>query len=580
MKFNLFESSIVMKHFTAFFCVLVLVFVSTPNLAAQEIPEQYFEKPLDIPLILSGTFGELRNNHFHAGIDIKTQGRVGLPVKASADGYISRIKIQEFGYGKAVYIQHPNGFQTVYAHLNEFAPEIEAYVKKQQYIKESYEIELFPNEKLFQIKQGEVIAYSGNTGSSGGPHVHFEIRDSNSRPMNPLLFGFEEIEDHIKPRIKSLWAYTLEDSSQINGIQGKKRIQLKLDQDGIYRAENIYAFGKIGFGISTDDQLNKAINRNGIFQIQAFLNGNKHFEQQFSKFSFAETRYINRLIDYFHFKEHKQRIQKLFIEINNPLSINTHHNRGGVINIIDEDLHYNYQLFIKDFAGNQQEIQIPIIGKKHKISQPIVQEKTPYFVQAKYGVAFEEVNVDVYFPKGALYDDTYLKIEFEANAIELHDYRTPIHNAVHLGFDVSKFPIEAQEKMYVARVMPWGAKYYTSTTRKKDRITALIKDFGRYEIAYDRDAPKITPINVRDKKWMSNYRYLKIKIEDETTGIENYRATVNDEFILMEYEYKDNMLTYDFNDDKFEDGKNDFKLIVTDKVGNTSIFEAEIFRKN
>lgn len=569
-----------MKHFTFCLCALICTFNFSFTITAQEIPEDYFEKPLDIPLILSGTFGELRNNHFHAGVDIKTQGRTGLPVKASASGYISRIKIQEFGYGKALYIQHPNGFQTVYAHLNEFAPEIEAYVKKQQYIMESYEIELFPNSDLFAVEQGEVIAFSGNTGSSGGPHVHFEIRDKDSKPMNPLLFGFQEVTDNIKPRIKGIWAYTLEDSAQVDGIQGKKRIQLRRDQDGIYQADKITAFGKIGFGISTDDQLDKAINRNGIYKIQTSLNGNLNFKQEFKKFSFAETRYINRLLDFFHYKEHKQRIQKLFLEINNPLSINTFHNRGGTIGIHEEGLNYKYQIIVEDFAGNTQEIHIPIEAKKNTITQTLEIEKTPYFVQSKYGIAFEEGNIDVYFPKEALYEDTYLQIKFENNAVELHDYRTPIHNTVHLGFDVSNFPTEVQEKMYVAKVMPWGAKYYTSTQRKKDRLTALIKDFGRYEIAFDHDDPKITPINVRDKKWMSNYRYLKIKIEDETTGIENYRATVNGEFILMEYEYKNNELTYDFNDGKFEDGKNEFKLIVTDKVGNTSIFEAEIFRKN
>ncbi|GGE16242.1 M23 family metallopeptidase [Psychroflexus salis] len=550
------------------------------SIDAQEIEQGYFNKPLDAPLILSGTFGELRNNHFHAGIDIKTQGRIGLPVTASASGYISRIKIQEFGYGKAIYIQHPNGFQTVYAHLNNFAPAIEEYIKKQQYIKESYAIELFPNKDLFPVEQDEIIAYSGNTGSSGGPHLHFEIRDQNSKPMNPLLFGFNEITDHIKPRIKGIWAYTLNDSAQVTGLQGKKRIQLSRTQSGFYLADKVSAFGKIGFGISTDDQLDKAINRNGIYKIETFLNGSKHFEQRFDRFSFSETRYINRLVDYFYYKENKQRIQKLFLEINNPLSINSFHNQGGSILIDNEGTNFNYLIQVEDFAGNKQEIQIPIVAQKNEISQPQDHPKTPYFVQAEYGVAFEEENIDVYFPKGALYEDTYLQIEFETNAINLHDYRVPIHNAIHLGFDVSQFPVDVQDNMYVAKVMPWGTKYYTPTQKKKNRITALIKDFGRYEIAYDKDAPTITPINVRNKKWMSNYRYLKLKIDDETTGIENYRASVNGEFILMEYEYKNNMLTYDFNDGKFDDGKNEFKLIVTDKVGNTSIFEAEIFRKN
>lgn len=559
--------------------IIVFVILSF-QIKAQELPKDYFQKPLDIPIILSGTFGELRNNHFHAGLDIKTQGSIGLPVKASAKGYVSRIKIQEYGYGKVLYIKHPNGFETVYAHLNEFSEEIEAYVKKQQYFKESYEIELFPNSELFVVEQGEVVAFSGNSGSSGGPHLHFEIRNENAEPQNPLLFGFEEVQDNIKPRVKGVWAYTLEDSAQIQGLQGQKRIQLQWVEDGLYHAEPIQAYGKIGIGISTDDQLNYAVNRNGIFKIQTFLNGNLHFEQTFDAFSFSETRYINNLLDYFHYKEHNQRIQKLYIDINNPLSINKFNDMGGKITINEDGFHFNYKIVIEDFAQNKQEILIPIEGKKGEITKRIQIEKTPYFVQSQYGITFEKENVDVYFPKEALYEDMYLTIEFETNAVQLHDYRIPIHNTVYVGFDVSTSPPEVQQQMYVSRVMPWGTQYYTSTQRKKDRLTALIKEFGRYEVALDQDNPIITPVNVRDKKWMSNYRFLRMKIEDKTSGIANYRATVNGEFILMEYEYKDKELIYDFNDGKFQDGKNDFKLIVTDNVGNTSIFEAEIFRKN
>lgn len=176
-----------MKNILAVF----LLFISTVALAQPNAPKDYFQNPLDVPLVLSGTFGELRSNHFHSGLDIKTQQRQGLDVVASAIGYVSRINIQHYGYGKALYVQHPNGYTTVYAHLKKFSPEIEAYVKKRQYANETYEIELFPEANELQVEANELIAFSGNTGGSGGPHLHFEIRDGSQRPMNPKLFGIE-----------------------------------------------------------------------------------------------------------------------------------------------------------------------------------------------------------------------------------------------------------------------------------------------------------------------------------------------------------------------------------------------------
>ena len=173
------------------FLVFVLSFSISAVVAQIKYPEDYFIKPLKIPLILSGTFGELRSNHFHSGLDIKTQQRVGLNVHSSAKGYVSRIKIAHWGYGKAIYITHPNGYTTVYAHLKKFAPKIEAYVKKHQYEKESYTIHLFPEANDLVVEKDEIIAYSGNSGGSGGPHLHYEIRDGSAKPINPMFFGVE-----------------------------------------------------------------------------------------------------------------------------------------------------------------------------------------------------------------------------------------------------------------------------------------------------------------------------------------------------------------------------------------------------
>ncbi len=560
------------------FLFILFVFFSFKGFSQIDVPQNYFESPVEIPLVLSGTFGELRSNHFHAGIDIKTNQEIGLPVKASAEGYISRIKIQRFGYGRALYIQHPNGYQTVYAHLSKFNDEIEAYVKKKQYEKETYEIELFPEKNQFQVSQGELIALSGDTGSSGGPHVHFEIRDASSRPMNPLLFGFSEIKDTRAPRIGSLWAYTFDEEAQVEGKQGRQRIQMKPTQSGDYKTNPLQASGLIGFGVSTDDQLDLAVNRNGVYKIETYLNGAKHFEVAYDLFSFAETRYLNSAIDYSYFKEHKKKIQKLFIPENNPLSVYTFNNKKGILEIIDDEFSYNYEIRVFDFAGNSKRIIIPIDFVELPITQTSAIEKTAFFVSAQQASVFEDKNIDVYIPKGALYEDTYLNINFSKNAIDLHDYRTALHKNIQIGFDLPNH--EDLSQAYIANVMPWGTKFYVNTQQKSQRLIASTKSFGRFELAFDREPPTINPLNFRNKKWMSNYDTLKIEIDDEETGIQDYKATVNGNFILMEYDYKTKQLTHYFDDGVFQDGKNDFKLIVTDKVGNTSIFEAEIYRKN
>ncbi|SEA12543.1 M23 family metallopeptidase [Psychroflexus halocasei] len=544
-----------------------------------EVPQNYFHKPLDIPILLSGTFGELRSNHFHSGMDIKTQGRTEIPIKASAEGYVSRIKIQRYGYGKALYITHPNGYQTVYAHLNHFAPDIEAYVKKAQYKKESYTIELFPAKDKIKVDQGELIAYSGNSGSSGGPHLHFEIRDPNSRPMNPFLFGFEDIEDTKAPTIRGLYAYPLTKKSIIDGSRSRKKIKLSKIGEDSYKAEALDAFGDIGFGFDAYDQFDLAYNKNGLYSAEAYENGKKIFETKFDRFSFAETRYINRMIDYTFLKEYKKRIQKLFLQPNLNLDLAQKNDHDGILRMDQDSTSITYRIDLKDYMGNTKTIQIPIETKRPSELPEIEEKRTPYFAQSKYASAFDNNQIDIYIPKNALYEDTYLDIQFGFNEIKVHEYTTPLHKSMSIGFDVSEFSEEDKSKLYIAKIFPWGSYYYSNTKKKKNRFVTYTKDFGTYGLKFDNEKPTIKPINFRDGKWMSNYRYLKLKIDDAETGIDAFRATVNGKFILMEYDYKTKILTHDFNDNVVTDTRNKLKVVVTDKVGNTRIFEANFNRK-
>lgn len=547
--------------------------------AQDNLPKDYFQSPLDVPLVISGTFGELRSNHFHAGLDIKTQGVEGLKVFASADGYISRIKIQHYGYGKALYITHPNGYQTVYAHLKKFSPEIEAYVKAYQYDKESYEVQLFPPEDKLLVKAGEVVAYSGNTGSSGGAHLHFEIRDAQSRPMNPFLFGFEDVKDTRPPRIKNIYAFTASEDAHVNHKSGRIKLKPISTKSGNLKVPELEAAGDIYFGIEAYDRLDLAFNKNGYYDVEAKLNGVPFFETTFNRIAFGETRFLNRLIDYGYYLEYKKRIHKLRSHDYRRLEINHSQINNGVLEI-DDTLNYKYDLKVSDFKGNATEVSIPIKYTPGINVERDSINKTLYYVTHDNAFALNKGLIDIYIPKYALYEDTYLDIEVEGECVKLHDYRTPIHKGITIGFDVSRYNDEDKKQLFIGRKMPWGDIYYNSTTKKRNRFTTGVKVFGEYILAKDEEAPTIRPLNFRHKQWLSNFRYLKVKIEDKLTGIGNYRATVNGKFILMEYDYKTKTLVHDFNDKVVTDTENNFKLVVTDQVGNTSIFETTFFRKN
>lgn len=562
-----------------FFFLLSFFFFNLFVHAQNSYPQEYFESPLDVPLILSGTFGELRSNHFHSGMDIKTQQRTGFNVLASAKGYVSRIKISHYGYGKALYVQHPNGYTTVYGHLSKFSPKIEAYIKKKQYQKESYEIQVFPQVEDLQFKEGEVIAYSGNSGGSGGPHLHFEIRDGEQRPINPMLFGIE-IKDTYTPIVKNILAYSEGENSHINASQKRQQLRLIPKGNGLYETKSIQANGKIGFGISTIDRLNYAANQNGVYKISSFLNGSPVFEAEFSRFSFAESRYINRFIDYEYYKNKRNKVQKLFIEPNNPLSILKQFHHDGYA-VIKDSLDYIYTIKVEDFKGNVSTVKIPIKNQT-LASEEISKEeplKTDYFARANEAVAFDEGKFDVYIPKGALYDDVYLQLNTEGESITIGNDGIPLHKNMSIGFDVSHYSEEDKKQLYIARMSDWGTPYYEDTYKKRNRFTARTRTFGTYTLKSDTNAPRITPLNFREGKWMSNYRYLKFKIADSETGISSYRGTLNGEFILMEYDYKTDTLIYDFNDNVVSMTENNLKIIVVDNVGNSTTFEGRFFRK-
>lgn len=562
-----------MKHYILF----ATLFIGLLATAQQDVPKGYFGNPLDIPLILSGSFGELRSNHFHSGLDIKTQQKEGFPIIAPADGYVKRIKVAHYGYGKALYIQHPNGYTTVYAHLQRYAHDIEDYVKQKQYEKETFEFEEFPSDKLLPVKKGEIIGYTGNSGSSGGPHLHFEIRDPASRPMNPLLFGIE-IPDTKVPLVNSVFVYPIGDSAYANNSKNRNKLRLIRQKDGNYRTEKLSALGKIGFGVSTYDQQNGASNKNGAYQIKTSLNGTEKFKVLFEKFSFAETRYLNRYMDYEYFETNRSRVQKLFRQDNNPLSVIVSEDDNGYVTI-EEGFSADYTIEITDYKGNAMRITVPIEGKAAENPEPKNTKKTDHYVYHKQGTAITKGKFDIYIPAESLYENTYLDIEAKGDTLQFHEDVIPIHKNITISIDASNYEAKDLSKLYIGRLNYRGQPSYSNTSRRGNKLTTRVRTFGTYTLAMDTTPPTVKPVNFDDGKWISSNKTLKIKIEDDLSGISTYRATVNGTFILMEYNYKTDVLTYDFDDDIVKDTENNLKLIVVDTMGNSTTFEATFFRK-
>jgi len=546
-------------------------------IAQQPYPQDYFKSPLKQTLVLSGSFAELRSNHFHSGLDLKTNGKQGVKVYAAASGYVSRIKISRYGYGKALYITHPNGYTSVYAHLQKFAPKIESYVKAKQYEKETFEIELFPSPKALIISPDEMVAFSGNTGGSSGPHLHFEIRDKSQRPINPMLFGMD-IKDTTRPEIYDLFAYPLSNDSHVEYKTSKIPIRLQKLADGNYKTDPIAAFGQIGFGIVSNDRQDYASNKNGLNSISTYFNGEILLSVDFKRFSFNETKHLNRYIDYAHFKENKTRIQKLFIETNNPLSLFTYEENQGRA-VIKDSTNSVFIIEIKDYKNNATKIHIPIAGvffkSKTTPSPPLHYTR----VQASTSTVLENQLYRVDIPSNALYEDVYLDFKVSQDTLKLHRPNVPLQKSITISFDANQYKPETLEKLFIGSVSKWGKLYPINTKRKGTTLYSRTKSFGTFAVGIDDEGPKISPRNFKNGSWMSNYRYLKIKISDNLSGVKNFRASVNDTWILMEYDPKTKTLTHDFNDAVVRETKNNLKLIVTDNVGNSSKFETVFYRK-
>jgi peptidase M23-like protein len=558
--------------------------ISVKSQNTDSLPINYFRSPLGIPLYLAGNFGELRSNHFHSGLDMKTQGREGFNIYAAADGYVSRVKISPWGYGNTIYIDHPNGYTTVYAHLQAYKGNIAEQIKKYQYSIESWEIDWYPPDTLMKVKKGDIIALSGNSGGSGGPHLHFEIRETKTEhPINPLLCGFD-IKDDIKPTLKRIAVYPINDTSYVNN----KNLMQKFDvvgSNGNYQLKYnspINVYGQIGIGIETIDKLNDVSNQNGIYSIQLSNNNEIIYKSEMKKFSFDESRALNSLIDYETYLRSKTRFQKSFIEDNNPLSIYTTHKNKGILTVSNATNNLLDYLII-DSYGNRSSLQFTITGLKPTSISPKLKSKIDTVFSYEDENIFDKQNIIMEIPKNALYKN--LEFEYQIKdtlrgaitpVYNLHNDYTPLHDYITVSIKPGRISEELRSKAVIVNIDRNGRLYSRGGEWRNNYLTAKSKVFGGYTIMIDSIPPTIKPYNIFANKNMSKNSSIIISIADNLSGIKSYRGEIDGKWVLMDFESKKAHLTHVF--DNLLAGNHTFKLTVTDDVGNTSITEIPFTR--
>ncbi len=621
-------------------CLCLLVFA---RLHGQE-KSNYYAFPIQPGKqnYLAGTMGELRANHFHAGIDIKTNQVEGLPVYAAADGYISRIKTSTWGYGNVIYIAHPNQTTTVYAHLREFKPALEHHMLEAQYQREQFEVELFPKKEDFPVKKGEIIAYSGNTGGSMAPHLHFEIRDANHRPLDPLQYKFSEIKDTTPPTAEKIAFVTLEKDARVNGIFGRQEFNLTKGNDGNFKlSEPVHVHGKIGLEVLAHDKLDGVPNKNGIACIEMNLDNDLVFSQTIENYTFAESRQILVLYNYETSINSGQRFNKLYQDDGNSLPFYNRTQRRGMLSLSDS-LQHNISISLADSYQNSSTIDLQLnLGARNRsqdrklpfkgtIGLSLLDNTLLMYCKGQDNAApmqlhtgrrvinlqpayhYSDANIylwdlrrglpdsamvcddklplnfkalvpsvsefsyfgDQYalkFPRNALYDTLYLRSRFqevpEKGGILSVEGVVPMQKAAYFTMKALLNNVN-KEKAAVYRMDKYGGLHYEGGKWEGDKITFSTRSLGDYLIASDTLAPEITPISLSSEK-------VSFVIQDDLSGISSFRAEINGQWLLMQHDYKRNLI-FSERKDKTVPLAGNFKLVVTDNAGNKNEFTTKL----
>ena len=537
--------------------------------------------PLEIPIILSGTFGELRPNHFHAGIDIKTKGTEGFKVYSIGDGYVSRIQITHGGYGKALYIKHDNGQTSVYAHLQKFSPKIEKIVKEIQYSKESYTFRPYPSKDEIRISVKELIGFSGNTGRSFGPHLHYELRDELDRPINPMAFKNYSVRDTIPPVVLGLY-YKLVPENSISGSNSSfNELKLKKISNNLFISDTLKTSGPVGFGINSFDRMNNTWNKMGLSNIKTSIDGNEIFNMDLNSFSYDEWRHINTFIDYPYYKNKKIKIQKLYIEEFNPLDMYKRSLGDGVVKINETNVTYLYSVKLFDFNKNQSEILVPIQWvKQNDLSNRKLDFKNMFKVNKDSAYNFKFPGAKVSIEKNSFYTDKMIQIFEENNLLHVDKDSIPLLKGITIKMDISRYNDSIRNRTYIGRIGENKKSSFVSSKKEENYVIAKVNNLGDFVIKIDSIKPNISVIDISDNQWISNRKNLSIKISDNESGVKNYRGTINDKWILLEYNPMKGILSYDFDDNvNKDDAKNVLEIKIEDNVGNEKKLIKTFYRK-
>lgn len=545
-------------------------------------PTDYFAAPVAGGVFLTGTCGELRPNHFHAGLDI--DGVVGNPIFAAADGYVESIKVQASGYGNVLYLRHPNGYVTLYAHLDRFVGDIQQFVKNSQYERERFEVELTPPDGMFKVKKGQQIGYLGNTGSSGGPHLHFEIRNPTGKAINPLLCGIP-VSDNLAPDLRDMKVYFLNDRRE---VMGSKALSLQKDKKGNIGLEGdtIRIGGtRVGFGVKTYDRSNARRNDNGVYAVAMYANDQLAFEWTADEFDFDDSRYLNAHIDYTARQRYGAWFHRCFTLPGDFLGNYTRTETMGAVEL-DPQIPTKITLKISDASGNVRKLGFWALRDDSAMETFL---SAPFQFLLPFD-ADNRIDLDgfaVQLPKGALYETVPLQYATTLDGSSdifspmhhLHDERTPVHKTLDIKILPTHLPAHLRAKAIIANCND-GRPDNCGGTWEGEWLTARSRSFGNYCVMADTLAPRITPVvfvaDMRRKTTMS----FRILDNFAVTGMADqmtYRGTIDGQWVLFEHDRKSNRITYEF-DERVGKGEHTLRLTARDDRGNESEFTGKFFR--